>query len=127
MVYRFGRKSCEKLEQCDVRLQTLCNRMLERSGFDMTITCGYRGEEEQEKAFKEGKSKAHFGQSKHNSYPSRAVDIAMYPIDWDINNPKWIYLVALAYDTARELGIKIKCGYFFKNLKDAPHIELEDD
>ena len=25
-------------------------------------------EEEQEKAFKEGKSKAHFGQSKHNEY-----------------------------------------------------------
>jgi len=125
MVYKFGRKSCEKLEQCDVRLQTLCNRMLERSDFDMTITCGHRGEEEQEKAFKEGKSKAHFGQSKHNEYPSRAVDICPYPINWDTKDPRWDKMVALAYDTAREIGIRIRCGAFF-SFKDYPHIELED-
>lgn len=125
MVYRFGKKSCERLEQCDIRLQTLCNRMLERSSFDMTVTCGHRTEEEQEKAFKEGKSKAHFGQSKHNEYPSRAVDICPYPINWDIKDPRWAEMVALAYDTAREIGIRIRCGYFF-SFKDGPHIELED-
>lgn len=126
MTYKFGKKSLERLSQCDIRLQTLCSRMLERSDFDMTVTCGHRNKEDQEKAFADGKSKAHFGQSKHNSFPSKAVDICPYPVNWDINDRRWVDMVALAYDCAREIGIKIKCGYFFKKFKDAPHVELED-
>lgn len=124
MVYKWGKKSLERLEQCDIRIQNLCNRMLQRSDFDMTITCGHRGKEEQEKAFKEGKSKAHFGQSKHNSMPSKAVDIVPVKVNWDSNDWKWAYMCALAYDCAMELGIKIKCGFFFKSIKDCPHIEI---
>ena len=126
MTYKWGKKSLERLEQCDIRLQNLCNRMLARSDFDMTITCGHRGKEEQENAFREGKSKARFGQSKHNSFPSKAVDICPCPINWDTNDVRWHKMVALAYDCARELGIKIRCGAFF-SFKDYPHIELEDE
>jgi len=126
MPFSFGSKSLERLGQCDIRLQNLCKRMLERSDFDMTITCGHRGEEEQEKAFKEGKSKAHFGQSKHNSLPSKAVDICPCPINWSLDDIRWHKMVALAYDVAREQGIKIRCGAFFTGLKDFPHIELEE-
>lgn len=125
MTFKFGNKSLERLKECDLRLQTLCQKMLDCSDFDMTITCGHRGEEEQEKAFKEGKSKAHFGQSKHNSWPSKAVDICPYPINWDTNDVRWHKMVALAYECARLLNIKIRCGAFF-TFKDYPHIELED-
>ena len=125
MKYSFGKKSLERLDQCDIRLQTLCKKMLECSDFDMTVTCGHRGKEEQEKAFKEGKSKAHFGQSKHNSLPSKAVDICPYPINWDTNDIRWHKMVALAYDIASSLGFRIKCGAFF-SFKDYPHIELDD-
>ena len=126
MTYKFGKKSIERLEQCDIRLQTLCKRMLERSDFDMTVTCGHRNKEDQEKAFSDGKSKAHFGQSKHNSFPSKAVDICPYPICWDKNDIRWWKIVALAYDTARSMCIKIRSGAFFSGLADMPHIELED-
>ena len=125
MAFKFGAKSMERLKQCDIRLQTLCEKMLARSDFDMTITCGYRNKEDQEKYFNEGKSKAHFGQSKHNSFPSKAVDICPCPINWDTKDIRWHKMVALAYDTARQLGIKIRCGAFF-SFKDYPHIELED-
>lgn len=125
MGFKFGKASLERLNKCDMRLDALCKRMLERSDFDLTVTCGYRGKEEQEKAFDEGKSKAHFGQSKHNSFPSKAVDICPYPINWDTKDPRWYQMVALAYDCARELNIKIRCGAFF-SFKDFPHIELED-
>lgn len=125
MGFSFGKKSLERLNQCDVRLQNLCKKMLERSDFDMTITCGHRNKEDQEKAFKDGKSKAHFGQSKHNSLPSKAVDICPYPINWEKSDPRWYQMVALAYDTARMQGIKIRCGAFF-SFKDFPHIELDD-
>ena len=125
MKYNWGKSSKERLDTCDKKLQDLCNKMLERSDFDMTITCGYRGKEEQEKAFNEGKSKAHFGQSKHNSYPSKAVDICPCPINWSTDDIRWHKMVGLAYDTARLLGIKIRCGAFF-SFRDFPHIELED-
>ena len=125
MPFQWGKASKERLAQCDKQLQDLCNKMLERSDFDMTITCAHRGKEEQEKAFNEGKSKAHFGQSKHNSLPSKAVDICPFPINWDTKDIRWHKMVALAYDTARQLGIKIRCGAFF-SFKDYPHIELED-
>lgn len=125
MKYKFGKKSLERLSQCDLKLQALCNRMLERSDFDLTITCGYRGREEQEKAYCEGKSCARFGQSKHNYMPSKAVDICPYPIDWN-DDIRWWKMVALAYDCAAELGIKIKSGAFFTGLCDCPHIELKD-
>lgn len=127
MTYKWGKTSLDRLATCDKRLQQLCNRMLERSDFDMTITCAYRTKEEQEKAFNEGKSKAHFGQSKHNSFPSKAVDIIpCSPINWDTNDIRWWKMVALAYDSARQLGIKIRCGAFFNGLSDFPHIEVED-
>jgi len=45
---------------------------------DVTIVCGYRGEEEQNKAYTEKKSGLKFPQSKHNHAPSSAVDIAPY-------------------------------------------------
>ena len=126
MTFKFGNKSKEKLKECDIRLQALCEKMLSRSDFDMTITCGHRNKEDQEAAFNEGRSNAHFGQSKHNSYPSKAVDIVPYPINWDVNDRRWAMMVALAYDTARILGIKIRCGAFFNGLADWPHIELEE-
>lgn len=125
-MFKWGKASAERLSQCDLRLQTLCNRMLARSQCDLTILCGFRDKEEQESAFNRGDSKAHFGQSKHNFYPSKAVDLAPCPINWHVNDQRWAYMVALAYDTAREIGIKIRCGYFFDSLRDCPHIQLED-
>jgi len=126
MGYKWGKKSSDLLATCDKRLQNLLNKMIERSDFDLTITCGYRGEEEQEKAFKEGKSKAHFGQSKHNVFPSKAVDVCPCPVKWDTNDPRWGKMVALAYDTARLLGIKIRAGAFFTGLADWPHLEIDE-
>ena len=124
MTFKFSKSSKQKLEQCDIRLQHLCNRMIDRSDFDLTITCGHRNQEEQEKAFNDGTSKAHYGQSKHNSLPSKAVDICPYPINWSKKDVRWHKMVALAYDTARELGINIRCGMFF-SFEDYPHIELD--
>lgn len=124
MAWKWGKTSKDRLATCDKRLQDLANMMLSRSEFDLTITCGYRTEEEQEKAFRDGKSKAHYGQSKHNTFPSKAIDICPVKVNWDSNDWKWAYMCALAYDCAMELGIKIKCGFFFKSIKDCPHIEI---
>ena len=125
-MYKWGKKSSDLLATCDKRLQELANAMLEKSDFDLTIIEGYRTKDEQERAFKEGKSKAHYGQSKHNSFPSKAIDITPYPLNWDKNDIRWWKMIALAYEVARIKNIKIRCGAFFTGLCDMPHIELLD-
>lgn len=127
MVFKWGKKSSDLLATCDKKLQLLANEMLKASDFDMTITCGYRGKEEQEQYFAEGKSKAHFGQSKHNVFPSKAIDMMpCSPISWDTKDYRWWKMIALAYEIARKNNIKIRSGAFFTGLCDCPHIELED-
>ena len=76
----FGKKSQERLNTCDPRLIELFERVVE--DFDCTVLQGHRGEEEQNKLFEEGFSKLKYPKGKHNQYPSLAVDVAPYPIDW---------------------------------------------
>lgn len=127
MTWKWGKTSKDRLATCDKRLQYLANMMLERSPFDLSVTCGYRTEQEQNEAYKSGKSRAMFGQSKHNVFPSKAIDIIpCSPINWDTKDIRWWNMVALAYECARELNIKIRSGAFFSGLADFPHIELLD-
>lgn len=123
MTFKLSQMSKERLETCDERLITIVSDVLKV--MDITILCGHRGKEEQEKAFSEGKSRAHFGQSKHNSYPSLAVDIAPYPINWDVKDPRWNIMCDLVLYIADRYGIKMRLGRDFTNLKDYPHVELE--
>lgn len=126
-MYKWGKTSLDRLVTCDKRLQDLADMMLARSPFDLTITCGYRTKEEQDEAYKSGKSRARFGQSKHNVFPSKAIDIApCSPINWDNNDIRWWKMIALAYECARIKNIKIRSGAFFTGLFDLPHIEILD-
>jgi peptidoglycan L-alanyl-D-glutamate endopeptidase CwlK len=80
---QFSQSSAEKLSTCHSDFQILCKRLIER--YDFTVICGHRGEEDQNKAFKEGNSKLQFPDSKHNTVPSLAIDLAPYEstgIDW---------------------------------------------
>lgn len=54
---------------------------------DFKIICSFRNEIEQNKAFAEGKSQKQWPNGNHNQFPSLAVDIAPYPIDWS-DKPK---------------------------------------
>jgi peptidoglycan L-alanyl-D-glutamate endopeptidase CwlK len=77
----YNNVSQARLATCHTDLQTIFNEVVKH--FDNTIIDGQRGEEDQNQAFAEGKSKLKFPQSKHNSSPSMAVDAAPYPIDWN--------------------------------------------
>ncbi len=115
-------------------MQRLMNKVVER--YDISIICGHRGREEQEKAFNEGKSKARFGQSKHNSFPSKAVDI----VPWPFNQDDWqdcdyfVHMAGYVQAVADELGIKIRWGGDWnqnrrtsdESFLDLPHFELMD-
>lgn len=125
-MYKWGKKSLERLKECDDRIQDLAKLMLARSAFDLTVICGYRGEEEQNKAYAEGKSNARFGQSKHNHKPSLAMDIAPYPINWDAKDYRWQEMAKNAFWCASQLGFEITWGGNF-SFKDMPHIEIKGE
>lgn len=126
MKYHWGKKSTELLATCDKRLQELAYMMLDRSDFDLTITCGYRTEDEQNEAYKNGKSRARFGESKHNTFPSKAIDICPYPINWDTKDIRWQEMALNAMWCAGKLGIEIVWGGSFKSIKDLPHFQIKE-
>lgn len=129
---KFGKKSEERLATCHVDLQRLFNEVIKH--YDCTVLCGHRGKDEQDEAIRSGVSKLAWPNSKHNSLPSKAIDVVPFPIDWN-NRERFLHFVGFVLGISKQLGIKIRCGadfngdLNFKNdsLFDAPHFELVGD
>lgn len=88
MGYRFSSTSKERLETCHEDLQKIMELALSLSDIDFGIAEGHRSVEDQQKYYNEGKSQIDGinKKSKHNYYPSRAVDIYAYfdgSASWD--------------------------------------------
>lgn len=115
---RFSNGSIVKLASCDVRLATVLYDAIKQ--MDFTVLCGYRGKLAQEDAFKSGNSKLHFPHSKHNVSPSKAVDIAPYPIDWN-NIERFKELAKIVFACAEKRRVKLRHG---GEWGDWPHFEL---
>lgn len=89
----FGNASRARLQTCDGRLIRIMEAV-DALGFECTIMVGHRGEGEQNAAFAAGNSKLKWPQSKHNSYPSKAVDAAPYDVQrkkipWPVAPKDW--------------------------------------
>ena len=119
-----SKTSRQKLQTCHSDLIRLIEAVAAEE--KCAVICGFRGRYEQEQAYREGKSKAKFGQSKHNLRPSMAVDVVPLTIDWE-DIPAFERLGEKIMAKADELGIKIKWGKNFKGLADYPHFELTED
>lgn len=103
---------------------------------DITVVQGHRGKKEQNEAYQAGKSKLKYPGSKHNSDPSRAVDIAPWvggQIPW--KNEKYFYFMGgIVTAVAKDLGIKIRWGadwnsngnFDDQSFDDLVHFELVD-
>lgn len=120
----YSKSSQDKLDSCDPRIIEIMAVAVKI--MDNTILCGHRGEAEQNKAYADGKSNAKYGESKHNTIPSNAVDIAPYPIDWN-NTERFARLAGIVEGVAHMLGYKIRWGGDFSSLKDMPHFEIMED
>jgi len=138
---KFGNKSKERLDTTHNDLKVICNEVIKT--FDFSILEGTRSLEQQQKYFNTGRSKLDGinKKSKHQSFPSLAIDIAPYPIDFK-NNSKArarFYLLAgymfQASETLFEAGItthKLRWGgdwnsdkdFHDQSFDDLPHFEL---
>lgn len=124
-MFKFSKKSKERLATCKESLQVICNEAIKK--FDFTVVCGYRNQVEQDIAYRNGKSKLKFPNSKHNKMPSDAVDIAPYnaklkKIDWDDIN-QFVLLSHIIKEIAYDNGIRIRWGGDWE-FKDWGHYEL---
>jgi peptidoglycan L-alanyl-D-glutamate endopeptidase CwlK len=80
---KFSNTSKDKLSTCHQDLQKLFNEVIKY--YDCTIVCGHRNKEDQDYAYAIGHSEKRWPDSKHNTSPSLAVDVAPYElnsIDW---------------------------------------------
>lgn len=123
-----------RLASCYPDIQRWVERLI--LWFDFTVVCGHRNEEDQEEAYRNGKSKVHYPDSWHNFYPSLAVDLAPWDqyrrvIDWD--HPKrFILLAGMGLQLASEMRLPITWGgdwdsdTFMRDhtFKDYPHYQL---
>jgi peptidoglycan L-alanyl-D-glutamate endopeptidase CwlK len=124
-----SKSSLEKLATCDKRLQRIVTEMAKT--LPLIVICGHRSEAEQNEAYRTGHSKLKFPLSKHNQLPSKAIDIALLPLDWN-DKSRFMYLAGYMLATAKSMGINLRCGvdfngdFNFKNdsFFDGPHIEI---
>lgn len=128
---QFSAGSLAHLRLADARLQSLAHAVI--TYMDHSVLCAYRGKQEQDAAYAAGKSKVRWPNSKHNINPSRAIDVAPYPIDWN-DEVRFARLMGHYERVAYEQGIRIRLGLDFngngrsndERFLDFPHIELVD-
>jgi len=125
----FGKVSQKRLSLAHPDMQKLFIEVVK--DFDCTVICSHRSEEDQETAFRLGMSKVHYPNSKHNQNPSRAVDVAPWPLDWKELN-RFYYFGGFVKSVARRLDLRVRWGgdwdgdFHIKdqNFHDLPHFEL---
>lgn len=103
----YSAKSAENLAECDERLQRVFNEVIRT--VDCTIITGHRGEAEQNEMFRTGKSQLQWPDGKHNSRPSKAVDAAPYPIDWQDRERATLF-AGFVVGIARGMGVELRWG-----------------
>lgn len=114
----FGKSSRSKLDTCHLAIQDVLEEAIKH--FDFTVLYGHRTPAEQAELYAIGRTKeldrkpvtTKDGTNKlsmHNHSPSKAVDIAPYPIDF--NDTKRIrYLAGFIMGIAAAKGIKLRWG-----------------
>ena len=112
----------DNLSTCHPDLQRLFQGVIEH--VDCSILEGHRSIERQQELFEAGKSQVRKG--RHNDFPSLAVDVAPYPIDWD-DHLRWRDFANFVKGYAASLDIPVEWGGDWKSFKDRPHWQLPVD
>ena len=125
----FGKRSNTALATAHPDLQRLFKEVIKH--VDCAVLEGHRDKVAQNAAVAAGKSKLLWPKSKHNSNPSRAVDVVPWPLDWN-DTKRFYHFAGFVAGIAASLGIGIRWGGDWDNdgdfgdekFSDAPHYEL---
>jgi hypothetical protein len=130
----YSAKSQAKLDSADERLQQVFKEAAR--WWNVTIIEGHRSTRRQRQLYMAGKSKLDgvTKRSNHNHEPSRAVDAAPYPIDWQDTDRFYrfgFYVLGLA----AAMGVKLRWGGDWdsdgdttdQTFNDLVHFEVVDE
>ena len=129
---KFGKKSKKELATCRPEVQEVFNEVIKT--VDCSVLEGHRSEDRQNTLYKEGKTKVTYPKGRHNSSPSRAVDVCPYPIDWS-DRERFHLFAGFVIGIARSKGINLRWGGDWNQnwevddnkFDDFPHYEIRDD
>jgi peptidoglycan L-alanyl-D-glutamate endopeptidase CwlK len=140
----FSEISKKRLSTCHEDLQLICHNAI--NDVDFSVLCGHRSVKEQFDLFTKGRKLINgvwqvadrkkivtnldgkTKKSKHNEYPSMAVDIAPWPIDW--KNEQRFFVLANRMEAISNFLYntdKTKHRLFWGgnwNMRDYPHFQL---
>jgi peptidoglycan L-alanyl-D-glutamate endopeptidase CwlK len=134
-MYKFSEKSRGHLVCCHPDLQIIMNHAIKF--VDFSVICGHRNEREQTEAYNKGTSKLKWPKSKHNKFPSEAIDIVPYPTGYGDEKQFYILsgvlkVVIKQLKNACVIGNKIRWGGDWdsdgdlndQNFDDLAHYEI---
>ena len=117
-----------KLATCDPRLVEIVTAVAEV--IPLVVVCGHREQREQDLAVARGASKVSWPNSRHNTEPSLAVDLAPLDetgaIDWD-DREAFAYLAGAVVYAGALRGVEVTWGGHWRNFPDSPHFQVEPE
>ena len=127
----FGTRSNAHLNTVDPRLQSICDEVIQY--YDFTVICGHRDEAAQTEAHATGASKKQWPHSNHNALPSKALDVAPWPIDWQ-DARAFSFLAGLLSAAAERAGFSLRWGSDWDgdggtrehSFQDTGHLEIKE-
>ncbi len=128
---RYSKKSKERLSSCDKRLQDVFNEVIKY--VDCSILEGHRSKERQNKLYDENRTKVKYPNGRHNSSPSKAVDVTPYPVDWEDRERQTLF-AGFVIGIGRSMGYNLRWGgdwdmdfqVMDNRFDDFPHFEVRD-
>ena len=126
---KFGKKSKERLNTCNERLQKVFNEVIKH--VDCSVLEGHREKDRQNKLYEEGKTKVKYPNGGHNRQPSSAVDVTPYPVDWEDRERQTLF-AGFVIGVASQMNINLRWGGDWdqdfqvvdNRFDDFPHFEL---
>jgi len=125
----FGKISKQRMVGVSLDLKVILGEAIKH--VDFSIIWGHRDMGSQNQAYSDGMSQKRWPESKHNAWPSHAVDIVPYPNGYQSTTEEFYEMATYIYQAASREGIQIRWGGHWKNYtgkgeldRDWSHFEL---
>ena len=116
-MYELDQDSLRNLGTCHIELQRLFSEV--SKNMRCVVLCGYRDEETQNHMLNEGQTERKFPTSRHNEFPSRAVDVLPLELQNWPSKEKLHYFGGYVHGVADQLGIKLNWGPYLLYFDEA--------
>jgi len=93
---------------------------------DCSITEGHRSKERQNKLHDEKRTKLRYPHGRHNSNPSKAVDVTPYPVDYKDRERQTLF-AGFVIGIGRSMGYNIRWGGNWDMYEENGRWEVEDN